>query len=95
MEDENFAWHDEKAASNWQNHGVRFETAREVFKDVFAVEWTDGGHDDFEERFVIVGMVDNQMLFVSYTLRREKIRIISARDAEPRERRRYHEQNRT
>lgn len=93
MQDDEFEWLDAKAASNWLDHGVRFETAREVFKDVFAIEWMDDGHADPEERFVTVGMVENRLLFVSYTLRGERIRIISAREAEPRERRRYHEQN--
>jgi uncharacterized protein len=95
MQDDDFEWRDEKAASNWLEHGVRFETARDVFKDVFAIEWADDGHDDPEQRFITVGMVGNRLLFVSYTLRGERIRIISAREAEPRERRRYHEQNQT
>jgi uncharacterized DUF497 family protein len=90
MLDEAFEWDDAKAARNWRDHNIRFETAREVFKDASAVEWADNGQDDSEERFVTVGMVKNRMLFVSYTLRGERIRIISARLAEPYERRRYH-----
>ena len=95
MQDEAFEWDDDKAAKNWLDHGVRFETAREVFKDMFAIEWTDDRHGDGEERFVTVGMVEDRLLFVSYTLRGERIRIISARGAEPRERRRYHNENQT
>ena len=90
-----FEWDDAKAARNWQDHGVRFETAGEAFKDIFAIEWADDGHGDAEQRFIIVGMVENRLLFVCYTLRTDRIRIISAREAEPRERRRYHEQNQT
>jgi len=93
MQDDAFEWDDAKAASNWLDHGIRFETARDVFRDAFAIEWTDEGHDDAEERFVTIGMVENRLLFVSYTLRGERIRIISAREAEPRERRRYHNEN--
>ncbi len=95
MQDDDFEWHDEKAARNWREHGVTFEAAREVFRDIFAIEWTDAGHDDTEERFVTVGMVEDRLLFVSYTLRGERIRIISARLAEPYERRRYHDENQT
>jgi uncharacterized DUF497 family protein len=65
-----------------------------VFDDAFAIEWTDDGHGDAEERFITVGMVESRLLFVSYTLRSTRIRIISAREAEPRERRRYHDENR-
>jgi uncharacterized DUF497 family protein len=95
MQDETFEWDDIKAASNWRDHGVTFEVAQEVFKDIFAVEWDDDGQDDTEERFVTIGMVENRLLFVSYTLRGKRIRIISARLAEPYERRRYHNENQT
>ena len=95
MQDEASEWDDTKAAANWRDHGVTFEMAREVFKDIFAVEWDDDGQDDTEERFVTIGMVENRLLFVSYTLRGKRIRIISARLAEPYERRRYHNENQT
>jgi uncharacterized DUF497 family protein len=48
-----------------------------------------------EHRFVTVGLVEDRLLFVSYTLRGETIRIISARLAEPHERRRHHNENQT
>ena len=95
MQDDDFEWDDDKAASNWLDHGVRFETARDVFKDGFAIEWLDDLHGDMEQRLITVGMVGNRLLFGSHTLRAERIRIISAREAEPRERRRYHNDNQT
>ena len=67
--------------------------ARDVFKDPFAIEWLDDRQDYSEDRYVIIGMVDNQLLYVAYTMRGEAIRIISARGAEPHERRQYHEDN--
>jgi uncharacterized DUF497 family protein len=67
--------------------------AREVFKDPFAIEWLDERENYGEDRFVTIGMVDNRLLFVAYTMRGEVIRIISARRAEPHEIRRYHEDN--
>ena len=75
--------------------GRAFLAIREVFKDIFAIEWADDGHEDLEQRFITVGMVEDRLLFVSYTMRGHRIRIISAREAEPRERRRYHEENQT
>ena len=48
---------------------------------------------DGEDRYVIIGMVSNHLLFVAYTIRGEAIRIISARGTEPHERRQYHEAN--
>lgn len=95
MQDEAFEWDDGKAALNWRNHGVRLEMARDVFQDIFAIEWIDDRHGDMEQRFVTVGTVEGRLLFVAYTLRGQRIRIISAREAEPRERRRYHNENKT
>ena len=93
MQDDDFEWNDAKAASNWRDHGVSFEMAREVFKDIFAIEWADDGQGAAEARFVMIGMAENRLLFISYTLKGERIRIISARLAEPYERRRYHNEN--
>jgi hypothetical protein len=45
-------------------------------------------------RYVLLGMVSQSVLAVTYTLRGERIRIISARPAEPFERRLYHEKDR-
>ena len=42
----------------------------------------------------MIGIVEGRLLFVGYTVRGAKIRIITARKAEPYERRKYHEENR-
>ena len=39
-------------------------------------------------------MLEDRLLLVAYTIREERIRIISARKAEPYERRKYHDRNR-
>lgn len=93
MQDEFFEWDDAKAAANHAKHGVTFEAARDVFKDPFALEWADDGQATNEQRFVALGMVENRILLVAYTMRGDVIRIISARLAEPFERRRYHDQD--
>jgi uncharacterized protein len=94
MQDEHFEWDDDKAAQNWRDHAVTFEMARDAFKDPFAIEWIDAAQDTNEERYGMIGMVENRLLFVAYTMRGERIRIISARKAEPYERRKYHDENR-
>lgn len=94
MEDQQFAWDDAKAASNWRDHAVAFEMAREVFSDPFVIDWQDAAQDPNEDRYCAVGMVEGRLLFVGYTMRGEKTRIITARKAEPFERRKYHEENR-
>jgi len=93
MYDEVFEWDEAKADRNYAVHGVRFETARAVFKDAFALDWLDKRFPYGEDRYAILGMVDDRLLYVAYTLRGDKIRIISARGAEPHERRTYHKAN--
>jgi uncharacterized DUF497 family protein len=93
VDDDAFEWDNRKAAENYAKHGVSFALAREVFRDPFAVEFLDDRADYGEERFNILGMVDNRLLFVTYTMRNDRIRIISARGAEPHERRTYHEES--
>ena len=93
MNEPAFEWDAVKAAQNKADHGVTFEMARDVFKDPFAIEWLDDREDYGEDRYVIISMVDNHLLYVAYAMRGEAIRIISVRGAEPHERRQYHEDN--
>lgn len=89
-----FEWHDAKAEANWQAHGVSFDLATTVFKDAFAVERLDDREDYGEERFVIIGMAEGQIvLFVAYTVRDDRIRIISARRATQHEQGDYFRKN--
>lgn len=86
-------WDDAKAASNDVLHGVTFDIARAVFQDPFALDWLDDRRDYGEGRFATIGLAEGRLLFVAYTMRGDRIRIISARGAEPQERRAYHEDN--
>jgi uncharacterized DUF497 family protein len=76
-----------------RGEGVTFDQAKRAFADPFAVERLDDRESYGENRFNILGMVDGRLLFVSYALRNDTIRIISARGAEPHEKRKYHEDN--
>ena len=93
MDDGSYRWDDAKAASNYIKHGVTFEAAHDVFKDPFAIEFVDDREDYGEDRFILIGMAGQRLLVVVYTIRDERIRLISARGAEPFEQRQYHEQD--
>jgi hypothetical protein len=93
MVDEEFEWDDGKAAANARKHGVTFEEARDVFRDPLAIELLDDREAYGEDRFVLIGMTRSRVLVVVYVLREQRNRIISARRAEPNERRAYHEQD--
>ncbi len=91
MRDDQFEWDDAKARTNIARHGVAFEAARDAFNDPFAMDWLDDREHYGEVRHVTLGTVNGRLLSVSYTIRNDRIRVISARGADPRERRRYHE----
>jgi uncharacterized DUF497 family protein len=89
-----FEWHAAKAESNLRDHGVSFELAKTVFKDPFAIERLDDREDYGEERFVIIGIAEGHvLLFVAYTEREQRLRIISARRATQHEQDDYFRQN--
>lgn len=85
-----FEWDAAKAKANFRNHGVRFEEAKAVFDDPYAITIADDEADPPEERFVSIGMgALARVLVVVYTYRGENIRIISARVAAAHERAGY------
>jgi uncharacterized protein len=89
-----FEWHQAKAEANFSSHGVSFNLAQTVFKDPFAIERLDDRQDYGEQRFVMIGMAEgNFLLFVAYTERAERVRIISARRATQDEQDDYFQQN--
>ncbi len=87
-----FEWDEIKAMMNVAKHGVYFEDAARVFDDEYKIIRPDKKHSQTEERFQVIGMVDD-VLFVIYTERREFTRIISARHATEKERREYYGDN--
>ena len=85
-----FEWDNTKDEANRRKHGIDFRTAARVFLDPFIVEFDDRDAAN-EMRFNAIGLVDGRMLLVTYTMRGDVVRIISARGAEPHEKRKYHE----
>ena len=86
-----FEWDEEKNAINIEKHGVSFRLAARVFEDEYRLERYDlsEGNDFEEDRIQTIGCVQ-KVLFVVYTERNSRCRIISARKANPKERRMYY-----
>jgi uncharacterized protein len=85
-----FSWDPVKAASNIEDHRVSFEEAASVFDDPLARTVHDAEHSSDEERFVTMGRSSSGVLLVvCHCDRGNRVRIISARFPEPRERRDY------
>jgi uncharacterized DUF497 family protein len=77
-----FEWDNQKNEYNKKNHdGISFEFAVRVFLDEKRIEKYDWIHStDTEDRWNVIGRVED-VLFVVYTERDERTRIISARKA--------------
>ena len=73
---------------NIRKHGIDLADTEAVFYDLNAITLEDRDHK--EQRFVALGMDGfGRLLVVCYTCRGDTIRVISARKAEPHERKAY------
>ena len=89
-----FEWDEVKSSSNLPKHGVRFTEAMTIFGDPFEETIPDPAHATVELRFISIGRSETgRLLVVAYTERDGRIRIISAREANPKERRQYESTN--
>ena len=85
-----FDWDPEKAAANLKRQDVSFDEASTVWNDYFNIELFDHGHSVEENRFLMIGeSAEQRLLIISFTERGNRVRIISARELTPKERREY------
>ena len=85
-----FTWDPAKARANLRKHGVSFDEAATVFTDPLARIHDDPDHSEGEFREIIVGFsTATRLLLVSFTERGDMVRIIHARVADTRERKRH------
>ena len=75
-----------------RERGFDFTYAVQCFLDLHRKISRDSRFDYGEDRFHVLGLIDKRVFFVTYTLRAEVIRIISARKANQREVKRYENQ---
>ena len=87
-----FEWNRNKATANLSKHSVSFDEAKTVFQDPFYIVFDDPDHSFEEDRCVAIGQsTQDRLLFISYTERENRVRLISARKASPNERELYEE----
>jgi uncharacterized DUF497 family protein len=83
-----FEWDNEKNRKNIEKHGIDFADAALIF-DYPVLVYEDDRKEYGEKRFCGVGVLKETDLFVSYTIRGNTIRLISARRARKDERQKY------
>lgn len=85
-----FEWDKGNIDKSYQKHGITPNEAEEAFLDEKAVILRDVSHSQKEERYLLTGITaEEKLLFVVFTKRYKKIRIISARKANRKEKNRY------
>ena len=88
-----FDWDKGNIEKNWEKHKVAHIECEEIFFNSPIVVKEDAIHSESENRYYVLGKTDTQrLLFVVFTIRGNKIRVISARDMNRKERKVYNEQ---
>ena len=86
-----FVWDEAKRRLNLRKHGIDFADASRIFRGVtFTAE--DTREDYGEQRFLTLGLLEDQVVSVAHTEQGEEIRIISIRKATKYEARFYFSQ---
>jgi uncharacterized DUF497 family protein len=89
---QDFEWDEGNIKKNWERHGVSHIECEEIFFNKPIIVKKDELHSKREDRYFVLGKTDTgRMLFVVFTLRGNKIRIISARDMNRKEKKIYEE----
>ncbi|MBI3179564.1 MAG: BrnT family toxin [Deltaproteobacteria bacterium] len=90
-----FEWDAGNDVKSYSTHGVSRQEAESVFQDPRRLDFADPLHSQSEGRFVTLARSNHpRLLFVAWTLRKTKVRIISARPASRKERKVYEEKRR-
>jgi uncharacterized DUF497 family protein len=85
-----FEWDEGNQGKNWDTHHVSDGEREEIFFNDPLVAGSDSSHSKHERRYFALGhTAAGRRLFVAFTIRKNRIRVISARDMTERELRKY------
>ena len=85
-----FEWDKHNSEKIKKKHDVTPVECEQVFFNVPVIAADDEKHSETENRFYVLGQTDSgRMLFLVFTVRKDKLRVISARDINKKERRLY------
>jgi uncharacterized DUF497 family protein len=87
---EGFEWDDGNINKNWLKHKVSPAECEQMFFNRPLIIQDDTEHSEVENRFYALGRTDSKRtLFIAFTVRDKRIRVISARDMSRKEREVY------
>lgn len=76
-----FEWDQGNITKNWERHDISTIECEQIFFNRPIIVKRDKGHSFHENRYYALGRTDmNRLLFAVFTVRDEKIRVVSARD---------------
>lgn len=76
-----FEWDMGNYDKNWAKHKVEWQECEEAFFDSGLKQYKDKLHSGKEERYIALGKTAHgRILYIAFTIRNNKIRVISARD---------------
>ena len=85
-----FEWDEGNLFKNWETHRVSAAECEQIFFNRPLITGTDEKHSTREVRFYALGRTDpGRLLFVVFTIRKNLIRVISARGMNRKEKRVY------
>lgn len=90
----NFEWDEAKSEACFRERGFDFAYAARTFFDPDRLVQADTRHSYGEERYQLLGKIEQRLFVVVYTPRHDTMRIISARKANRRELRHYEDSTR-
>ncbi len=89
---EGFLWDEGNSEKNWIKHKVTRLECEEIFFNLPLVISDDLKHSSIEKRYYALGKSKTErFLFISFTIRNNFIRVISARNMNRKERKIYEE----
>jgi len=89
-----FDWDENNREKNWEKHGVLASECEEVFFNLPLLLQPDPAHSQKEPRYYVLGhTITGRRLFIAFTVREDRIRVISARDMSKKERSVYEQAN--
>lgn len=85
-----FIWDKGNLDKNWRKHKVKTKECEEIFFDENKKIAKDKLHSNGEKRLIILGKTKkHKLLYLVFTIRNKKIRVISARETNKKERKLY------
>lgn len=88
-----FEWDKGNERKNYEKHKISGQETEETFFDAHKKLYEDIFHSGKENRYILIGKTQKfRLLYVVFTIRNNKVRAISARDLNRKERHLYEEE---